>query len=645
MLRKYLKNRHFMICIIIVFVLLFIKISCYNIAYAWSIPVDYGEIIINEGAQQTSINEYNMGVYSANDCSYGATAGEVLGINQWHIKDNTTRYAIYFMTIRLDDDTYDAVKRKAYTTITTTTNAQFKCEDQTFDSDIAMNSFAYSGEIINSGLGIDDFIDTSNAIGNEARIKSYNYESLQSSTAELVLTENSGRYIRFGVFCSIQSFGELLSTGQINDITINIDISVEDYFVGNVSYDNLINNQTNVYYRNQGDLYGVDIDSVANNSEYGIMQNSKANGSSIGLLQPEYDTILSQAGEAPDINNIELYAGNYSDGNFGPNIPISFLPDINFNTVSELERPQNVYLDEVLPVGDININKNIPEEMQPDTQYDTPIVTVNTLYAKEPADAYKWKNPLELDPNLSNRVEYTYSTSSGELWTYTKHFYDIMSSGTIDFNLKHKIEGWADEVQIKFHTNDQDMHILLSEGIEMMWGNDKDSKMEIIGTGKVFIYLMGNNHLFFDADYWTTDANFLGTSEREEVTRLFFVGIGGSNTMELLKINARVAIYMPHGRSAENNPGPNRVEFVSNTEMHEINGIVVADELVFGIEEDGKFTFYRNYDSIRNKYLSGLPMIIHFNGYDRNLNYFLHMPLSVTAFPNYNWRSDKSYYD
>lgn len=636
-------------------------------ANAWSPPGIFGPSDINSLSykysypQQSSIPVYNtLGTYTASGFNFGATHwhDDILETDRWQTRSKDERYAVYMMTAQISDELYYALMRG---TVSLTTNASsvFENDDGLYLAYFGMKSFVSIGSITGTGLEWNSFSATRETYGSAVEKDFKNSSSNVSTSASLGATSTNARYIRYGISLKIKSNGDglgwVIARARIRNISFSLTIAANDYFVGNVSSaensaDFLLREDINAYFRNQGNLNGTSVSGVVGNANYGIMENGMSSGSSMGPIAPITPTITAQQGTSPSMNSISISEGSYSNGVFTPTSPSYSLPTFAGIGVTDLSLPSVLSTPSVLSVQDSNITHSIPNALEATPASATGNIVIDTFEAKEPADPYRWKNPATLDESLSQPLiegdGYTYEKKylAGEI--NHRHTYNFYKSGLMNFTIDHGIEGWADEVRILFTTNDQDMHIVLAEGQRITWGNDKDSKMEILGDGKVFIYLMGNNSLYFDADYWTVgDGNYIGTSEREEHPRLFFIGIGGNINMDFLKINSRIAIYMPHGRTAEFSPGPNRVRFVSNSEEYEINGLVVTDLMEFGVEDKGKFTFYRYYDPESGKYRSGLPESIYFAGENRPLNYFLQDPAAEASYANYKWRNTGIYYN
>ena len=383
----------------------------------------------------------------------------------------------------------------------------------------------------------------------------------------------------------------------------------------------------NVYYQNQGTLHGTSVSAIAGQAWCPTMVNSHTGGSGGGPYTPSVNPILSQSGSAPLMNDVTVVPVAYNNGDHTPSGVAVVAPSIGAVAVGNIPVPP--IIDGLPLITTVDIDRTDTRNYQ-STSNAAAATGLNNLQlesfgAMMPVDAYRWKNPVSLNPSLGNAANINIREGDGFLWAFPWIEYNVNSSGTIDRNLSRG-DGWGGasaEVVVKFHTNGNDMHIVFAPGRTISWYADKDSRIEIVGSGRVFFYLMGNNTLDISGDGWWHDGNYIGTKNRETNPRMFFIAIGGNNYINFHRIRSRCVVYMPNGKTAPQYPGENRLTIETNDSNHEINGIAVSDRINFS--GTGNYKFYKG----------GFPTTIHFNGQDRALNYFMDAP--ETPLAGYKW--------
>ena len=625
-----------------VFLILDIKPEYIQDAFAWGPPNNYG----NPGYsyQQPSMPTLvNMGTYQSSNHSYGANGGnDTLNSNTFRRNDRDSYgYAIYVMTYKMDNDMYRSML-KGNLTLETWTSAEFRNNNIVADAEIKMRAFLQIGNISGSGLGRDDFTATVTATaGSEQSRKGKNFDEYKTTSTSFS-PSSAGQYIRFGIVAKVECWRSGFPTystslGQLNDIKMYLRVSSNDHYAGFLSYGagGLNGGTNNVYFHNQGSLHGTNVSSIAGQSWCPTMVNSHTGGSGAGPYNPSVSSITSQSGSAPSMNTVSVSPVGYNNGSHTPSAVVTGVPSISAISVGNIPVP--TIASGISPINNVIVNRENSKNYQ-STSNAAAATGLNNLQlesfgAMMPVDAYRWKNPVSLNPSLGNAANINIREGDGFLWAFPWIEYNVNSSGTIDRNLSRG-DGWGGasaEVVVKFHTNGNDMHIVFAPGRTISWYADKDSRIEIVGSGRVFFYLMGNNTLDISGDGWWHDGNYIGTKNRETNPRMFFIAIGGNNYINFHRIRSRCVVYMPNGKTAPQYAGENRLTIETNDSNHEINGIAVSDRINFS--GSGNYKFYKG----------GFPTTIHFNGQNRSLNYFMDAP--ETPLAGYQWSHTGYKYD
>ncbi|MGI6701344.1 MAG: beta strand repeat-containing protein [Christensenellales bacterium] len=396
----------------------------------------------------------------------------------------------------------------------------------------------------------------------------------------------------------------------------------------------------NVYNRPQHNddsgVYEPNATTLAGKTWCGQMTGSAGAGCGNGPLTPSATGISSQSGSAPTIYSVSVTAPTYVNGTH-TTASAAGAPSISATSVSSISAPGQVTISpESEAYSRTSASSYIATPHNATSASAVSTVTISFSSAKKPADAYRWKNPLDLWPGLNTTATVTKHSESKV--THTAWIWTCYSSGVMSGSeWGSKIEtgsnwaGIADEVHLRFETGGQDLHVVMPQNYMFnTWGDD-DNTIEVRGSGRVFIYMMGNNGIYMD------DGEHLGTPNYESTgPRLFFIGIGGNNNMVLRRVHCRMTVYMPHGRTAPGRQGINGITFKTDkVNEQDMCGIVVADNVRYE-QEDGKGQYlFRK---------AGLPSTIHnFNGASRTLNYFLEAPGTTNA--NFDWTLDGTIYN
>ena len=420
----------------------------------------------------------------------------------------------------------------------------------------------------------------------------------------------------------------------------------QDYFVGYLSYGAgglSGSGATHVFSINQGTLYGTTADAIAGNAWCPTMYYSATTGTTADL-----DTIVinitTLLGSAPTMNLVTVTAIPYANGDFTPGATSSAPGTISPVSLADLLAPAITPNPSgtVATVSTLNSTYNAPSPETAVNADSGSTVVLSSFEAKEPVDAYRFKDPTTLPGGsaLNNVVPYTYETT----WkvSHTQRRWYVSTSGTlmnVDGNngMITGDGGWAnddDEMVLVFETNGQDLHILLRDSYIINFFNDDDSIIDVRGGGRVFMYLMGNNQIRMD------DSEAIGNEAKEDDTTgqrqvsLFIIGIGGSNYLYYRRTNVRACIYMPSGRSASLRPGANTVEYSYDGGFTEEMYSIVTDNLICNNGGSGSSTFYNS---------PGLPANITFMGVSHSLSYYLETP--ETANENFNWTNVGTIYN
>ncbi len=367
--------------------------------------------------------------------------------------------------------------------------------------------------------------------------------------------------------------------------------------------------------------------SLAGNTWCPLMNNSNTSG--LSILTP-----YAPAVGGPSFSGPTMYSAPVSStiGGNGSHTPTATggAPSISSASVADIATP-GIIADATGTITTVPTDRSTyvpPAAGNASAAATGSSILLSSLYAKKPADAYKWKNPiasvadggLGMSPTTGATVTLTSSSKvTHTRWTWTCTSNGVMTGGEWGSGIETGSNwvGIEDEILLVFETGGQDMHVVMPYGYYIRWWKDDDNSILINGGGRVFIYMMGNNIISAD------DGEIIGSGSAtyvDPVQRLYFISIGSGNYLYFNKIHVRATIYMPHS--------PSTAIFASDKDAHDVAGTVVAKNISFTRSGSGYYNFYKSSTF-------GLPETITMGGIQRPLSYYLNAPETTNA--NYKW--------
>lgn len=183
----------------------------------------------------------------------------------------------------------------------------------------------------------------------------------------------------------------------------------------------------------------------------------------------------------------------------------------------------------------------------------------------------------------------------------------------------------------------KDLHIILPENIGMQWSKDKDNALNIIGNGRVFLYLrsganikaVGNGFYNYLSGVFGGSSNntfgMLRYADRETGVvndnlstgvlqpRIFLVGVGGSIRFEVKDFQTFSYVYMPRGYSYTNK-NPNEFVVTASSDFFsggngtgnwDIIGMYVTDKFSYNNSANAKVNYVETVPDLTNTVING----------------------------------------
>jgi len=192
----------------------------------------------------------------------------------------------------------------------------------------------------------------------------------------------------------------------------------------------------------------------------------------------------------------------------------------------------------------------------------------------------------------------------------------------------------------------KDLHIIIPAGVTMNWGKDVENTFNIIGNGRVFLYLQSNTTFVLrgnGAINWTSDATrtlgglrYVNVDSDKNVTlaskktdyvspRLFIVGVGSNINITIEDFQTMAYVYMPNGYNYGGKDNTFKIKASSGffsditswigkkltgsasaSSSWDVYGMYVTDNFAYGNDASAKVNYYRTYPDLSYTVINGI---------------------------------------